>query len=334
MKLVGSLRLLIAVAATFLCATAAFSGSCPLTRVRDRTFPISPGVYINYRVAGQGGGVIIAFHGFGSALDTWNEIEPELAARYRIFMPDLPGFGLSAKPKAFGYTLREQANALAAFVKFVQQQTGAPGITLVGHSYGGSISLAVCRLLKERHEPFIDKLILVDALGFPREVHFPLYISILRVPLVNRLVLNILPAKRLSRIVLKHTFFNQKLVTPQRACRYGQFMDLPGAHRALIRTARQLGNAEAIAEFTQRLGEIDAPTLILWGSHDRLIPPSQAGLLEKAIPHSEQAPLLEAGHVPHEELPAPTAALLESFLGRPAGSRLDLRRSAGISMEE
>jgi pimeloyl-ACP methyl ester carboxylesterase len=306
-------RFLVAVALVLPCATNPTLAKCPLRRARESTFPLSGGSYINYREAGQGDRVVVALHGFGASLDTWNEIAPDLTSHYRVFMPDLPGFGLSAKPNEFSYSISEQANHIADFVRFVHNETKAQ-VTLIGHSYGGSISLAACLVLKEKHESLIDRLILVDALGFPETVHFPIYINILRVPVLDHLVLNLLPARRRARIVLKDVIFDPALVTPERICRYAQFLDLPGEHRALIQTAHQLGNGRKTAAFTGRIGQIDIPTLIVWGSHDRLIPPAQAGLLHAAIAQSERAAFLETGHLPHEELPHDTAALIWKFL--------------------
>jgi pimeloyl-ACP methyl ester carboxylesterase len=295
-----------------LLSSGAVGSPCPARRP-EATFPLPTGAYLNYKEAGQGDRVLVALHGFGASLDTWNDIEPLWTRNYHVFMVDLLGFGLSAKPKHFGYTLTEQAESVAAFLEFVNRQTGRT-ITVIGHSYGGSIAMAAWLTLKDRHRTVIDAIVLIDALGFPEAVHFPLYISILRVPVVNRLVLTVIPQRCQARIVLDRVFYRRALVTPARVCMYAQFLGLPGSHRALIRTAGQLGSPKNFEQFRRRITEIDVPTLVIWGAHDQLIPPSQAGLLQHAIKTAHQPPMLEAGHVPHEELPKSTASLIEAFL--------------------
>jgi pimeloyl-ACP methyl ester carboxylesterase len=203
---------------------------------------------------------------------------------------------------------------VAAFLEFVQRDSGGRPVTLIGHSFGGSVAVAAYRILRERHVASIHRLVLIDALGFPKQIHFPLYINILRAPMANRLVLDLLPAKFRARYVLNRIFFNRTLVTQGRVCRYAQFYDLPGSHRALIGTAKQLGNDSEIAWLAQAVMDVDVPTLIVWGSHDSLIPGNpQAALFRKAIPKSQGPEFLETGHVPQEEMPNRAATLIEDF---------------------
>jgi pimeloyl-ACP methyl ester carboxylesterase len=305
----------------------ALAAACPdPPRTRDRTFPTpaqtsspSPRIYLNYSVVGTGAEVLVALHGFGASLDTWHDIAPLLETRYQLYLLDMVGFGLSARPAGFHYTLREQADVVASFLEFVQRESGGRPITLVGHSFGGSVAIAAFRILKERHVkdptmPLVHNLILIDALGFPKQVHLPLYIKILRVPVANRLALS-LPATFIVRYVLTHVFapMDRPLVTPERVCRYAE--TLPRSHRAMIDTVKDVGNKGDIAWLTEAIKEIDVPTLIIWGKYDPLIPANpQASHFNSDIHGSLLSPFLAAGHVPHEELPSETAALIQNFL--------------------
>ena len=89
-------------------------------RVRENTFALPQGVYINYRLTGTGDSIIVALHGFGSSLNTWDGIEPFLSAGHRFYAIDLPGFGLSAHARHFDYTLKEQSEAVAAFLQLAK----------------------------------------------------------------------------------------------------------------------------------------------------------------------------------------------------------------------
>ena len=172
--------------------------------------------------------------------------------------------------------------------------------------------MGVLGLLKGRNA--VDRLVLIDALGFPNKVHFPLYINILRVWGVNYLLLNLTSSSFQTRLVLKHLFYRRDLVTKNRVHRYAQYLGIRGSHRALIKTAHQLGNKPAAAWLRAQISSIDVPTLIIWGSHDTLIPQAQATLLHQAIPDSVPIGLIDSGHIPQEELPLDTADLVEPFL--------------------
>jgi pimeloyl-ACP methyl ester carboxylesterase len=113
-----------------------------------------------------------------------------LSSRHPFYALDLPGFGLSAHPRDFGYTLKEQAEAIAAFLQFVLERNPGSKITLMGHSFEGSIAIATAVLLLDNGTPLVDSLLLIDALGFPQSVHLPLYLNFLRMPVMNRLVLH------------------------------------------------------------------------------------------------------------------------------------------------
>src|ERR1022692_430608 len=114
--------------------------------------------------------------------------------------------------------------------------------------------------------------------------------------------------------MLQQGFYHPSAVTSERVCRYGQFWDLPGSHSALIRTVQQLKNENDLAEFVERQHEIDVPSLILFGAHDPLVPPTHAEKLRTVLRNSQIAPPVEAGHVPHEECPEVTANLIDDFL--------------------
>jgi pimeloyl-ACP methyl ester carboxylesterase len=271
-------------------------------------------------VVGSGERTILALHGFGASLDTWKEIEPFLAPHFRVIMPDLLGFGLSAHPRGFGYTAQEQTQALAALIEFVHSEFGGRSITLVGHSLGGALALAVYLEFQHRDRHLIDSLVLIDAVGFPQDIRFPLYLSFLRIPVLNRLVLNLFPGTFRSYVVIKHLFLRSEFVDIERVCRYAQFNDVPGGHDALIRTWRQLGNRKDVDAFTARIPGVAAPTLIIWGDRDELVPKAQAERLRSTISTSLPVAFLKAGHLPHEELPAATAELMREFLARMDGS--------------
>lgn len=288
--------------------------ACPAPRTRDLTFTVSPVLYINYKATGSGDDIIILLHGVGGSLDTWNDIEPFLSDRHRIYALDLPGFGLSAHPNGFGYTVREQAESISAFIQFIHNENPGSRITVMGHSFGGSIGLVTAVMLLDQKQPVVDSLVLIDSPGFPENVHLSLYLNFLRLPLVNRLILHVVPATVLARTALQGGMYRKDLISTERVCQYAQFINAPGGHDSLIKTIRQLRKPE-VAALSARIPEIQMPALILWGTHDSLLSPDQAELLHRALPGARPVVFLEAGHLLHEELPEATAKLVQDFLG-------------------
>jgi len=67
-------------------------------------------------------------------------------------------------------------------------------------------------------------------------------------------------------------------------------------------------------EFSEQIKEVRQPTLILWGGRDHLIPTSAAHRFQEDIPGSQLTIFDDLGHVPHEEDPARTVAVVQTFL--------------------
>ena len=126
---------------------------------------------------------------------------------------------------------------------------------------------------------------------------------------MSAIVLDVFPANWLVSTGLHRIYFDQRLVTRARVRRYSQYFHLPGFHRALVRTARQ-----KMAGLDSAIGAVGVPTLILWGTHDRLIPSLIAGRIHAAIALSQAPVMLDCGHVPQEELPRDTAREIAKFI--------------------
>ncbi len=114
------------------------------------------GKEIVYYEAGSDGSPVLLLHGGGvdSALISWNEIIPLLAERHRVIAPDLPGYGLSAKPKV-DYTQEYYLDFLGKFLDALHLERAS----LAGLSLGGGLSLGFTL----EHPQRVDKLILVDS---------------------------------------------------------------------------------------------------------------------------------------------------------------------------
>src|SRR5690349_7240703 len=98
--------------------------------------------------------MLVLVHGLSSSLRAWDLVVPILSAVYRIMRPDLLGFGES--PQAVhGYSIEEQAAALGRALSAHE----ASGATLVGHSMGGTVSVAAL----EQNAKFARSLVLINS---------------------------------------------------------------------------------------------------------------------------------------------------------------------------
>lgn len=276
------------------------------TQVR-RTFDYAPGVEINYEVRGLGHKPAVLLHGFGASLETWRTIQPYLEPNLLLYLVDLKGFGISSKPGDGAYSIGDQASIVESFL----QELELAEVCLIGHSLGGAVALSVCLKLAEVQDAGrVASLILIDAPATTQRL--PFFIRPLINPVLSPL-LSALPWRSPARYVLKRIFYDAGQVTEERVERYARFLDLPGSHRAMIASARQI--LPQYAHYPPaRLDALRTRTLILSGDHDRVVPQWQAGLLKEHIPDSKLVILPSCGHMPPEECPKETAREILNFM--------------------
>lgn len=234
---------------------------------------------VPYEVAGEGEPVVLV-HGLSGSTRWWDMTVPALAARYRVYLIDLPGFGSMGRMEG-GFVLSEAAGWLASWMEAV----GLESVHMVGHSMGGYISL----VLAARRPDLLDRLVLISPAGIPtgRSV-FGYLLPLLHAGL--HMVPGFLP------VLLRD------------ALRTGP-LTLLGAAREIL--------AEDVRE---HLRAIEAPTLLIWGRQDALVPPSGGDVMREEIPTSRLLVLEGTGHVPMFERAAETNAAILAFLGgQPVG---------------
>jgi pimeloyl-ACP methyl ester carboxylesterase len=112
-----------------------------------------------------------------------------------------------------------------------------------------------------------------------------------------------------SAMNLQQVYAQPSRLTPDVIDRYWELTLRPGNRQAFL-DRTNLVEPDA----TSRLGEIHAPTLVMWGDHDLWIPVPMASVFSKAIPGARLAMIPDAGHVPMEERPAETAAIAKAFV--------------------
>ena len=248
------------------------------------------GQNIRYYEAGQGP-VVILLHGLGAVKEVWMPSVAALAPKYHVYAIDQIGFGHSDKP-LLDYKI-------ATFVDFLQGFMLAQGIgkaTLVGNSLGGWIALD----FTAQHPAMVDKLVLVDSAGLPW---------------MNPSATVDLNASSLAatRTLLESLFYDKKMVTDGFVRQV--FTDRMRNNDSY--TIQRTMAGFATPQFDDmKLGSIHAPTLVVWGRQDELIPLASGEKLHDGISGAKLVVFEQCGHVPQIEKPAEFNQALLDFLGK------------------
>jgi pimeloyl-ACP methyl ester carboxylesterase len=252
---------------------------------------------------------IVLLHGTSSSLHTWDGWVDILKSDRRVVRVDLPGFGLTGPTADGDYRIERYVEFVTALLDVL----GIEQCVLAGNSFGGWVSWETALA----HPGRIQALVLVDSAGYPLESQsVPIGFRIARLPGLNRLMQVTLP-RGVIESSLRNTYGDPSRVTPELVDRYYELTLREGNRAAL---ARRFADGRH-APRAERIRGIRAPTLILWGGRDRLIPPGYAGQFQRDIAGSRLVTFPELGHVPHEEDPLATVAAVLEFLGvTPAGS--------------
>jgi pimeloyl-ACP methyl ester carboxylesterase len=269
-------------------------------------------VKLHYEIYGSGDPVLF-IHGFGANLYTWRYLIEPLSKKYQLILVNLKGCGVSPKPQDREYSAQHHADLIYQLILDLDLKN----LTLVGNSFGGALALLLAMRLGDDEPQRLRALFLI-APGAYKE-YVPFFLTLLRVPLLG-LAVHLFPAKLVTKLVLLGAYYDRKKITKDQVASYARPLNDPGARRALLETAKQLVPAN-IDEFTSRIKTISVPTFILFGDHDRVVNPIVGDKLHAEIPHSQLKKLDQCGHIPQEEKPEETIALLLEFLesvNRPA----------------
>jgi len=242
---------------------------------------------------------VLLLHGFGASLHTWDEWVATLKNSYRVVRIDLPGAGLTGPDPTGDY--RDERTL--AILNQLLESLGISKTSIVGNSVGGRIAWRFAAQFPTR----VEKLVLVSPDGFASPGFE--YGKAPQVSGVFRLVRYALP-KSLLRMNLAPAYANPEALNAERITRYHSLLLLPGQRDAMLDRMAQT----ILTDPVPQLQKITAPTLLLWGEQDALIPIVNAQDYLRALPTAKLVTLTGVGHVPQEEAPAMSLAPLLAFL--------------------
>jgi pimeloyl-ACP methyl ester carboxylesterase len=245
---------------------------------------------------------IILIHGFGASLQTWDSWAVELARSHRVIRLDLPGSGLSPPDPANDYTDSRSMAVLMALM----DRLGLARPSIAGHSIGGRIAWTFAALHPER----VDRLILIAPDGFASPGFE--YGKAPEVPAVLGVMRYVLP-KAVLLSSLKPAYADPAMLTAELVDRYDDLLRAPGARQAMLDRMRQT----VLVDPRPLLAAIKAPTLLLWGERDAMIPVANSQDYLKAMPNARLVSFPPSGHLPQEEASARSAAAVAQFLAQP-----------------
>lgn len=256
------------------------------------------GMKIHYRDEGAGTPIVL-IHGTGASLHTWNDWTKDLVKDYRVIRLDLPAFGLTGQDPQKRYSSKDYVDLLDAFLIELKVDQ----FHLAGNSLGGLISW----LYASYHPGKVDKLILLDPSGFPFK-NTPMVIKMAKTPVLNNFIRYVTPRSFIEKNI-QEVYYDPTLIKASTLDRYYDLTLYEGNRDAFI--DRTFIERE---DYRDRLSLIKAPTLIIWGENDAWIPVSDAPKFKAAIENAQVVIMPETGHVPMEEKPKESLAIVADFL--------------------
>ncbi len=255
------------------------------------------------------GPVVLFIHGILGSQRQWEHLIDRMDDDHRVLLPDLFGHGESAKP--FGdYSL----SAHAAAMRDLLDRLGIERVTFVGHSLGGGIAMQFFYLFPER----VERLVLVSSGGLGREVSMLLRSATL--PGAAQVLSVVASAPVLSRVEALGRGASKVGWRPgadvSAVWRGFSSLGEGESRRAFLATTRAVIDigGQSISAHDHLQGALPIPTLIVWGSNDRMIPASHALSLEKHLPDCRVEMFEGAGHFPHLDDPDRFARVLREFI--------------------
>ena len=283
--------------------------SCRLNWARDgRDWPHhafsqfinADGLRWHVQVMGKGPGVLL-IHGTGASTHSFRALASLLEADFTVVMPDLPGHGFTAAPAlASGYSLPKVARGIAALLDGLQVRP----VVVVGHSAGAAVAIRMC--LDGSISPAAVISLNGALLPFPGTANdfFGQAARLLASSRLTATVFSLLVGSRPSVERLINATGSR--IDAEGIRLYGRLTADPGhVHGALGLMANW-----DLRPLARELSHLSTRLVLVTGSRDGMVPPSEAARARALLPTAELLPLRGLGHLAHEERPDEVAAIV------------------------
>ena len=263
-----------------------------VTGVESRSVTVA-GHRMHYVAEGPANGpVVVLVHGLGGRAEDWLDLAPYLTrAGFRVYMPDLFGFGRSERPADFSYSVRDQSSAVVGFMDAL----GLKQVDLGGWSMGGWI----VQIVADTHPERVSRLVLIDSAGIYWRPDWDTNLFVPQTP------------AELDQL--------EALLTPHPAMIPGfvaRNIILVSDRRAWI-VHRALDTMMTGQDTTDKLlPDLKMPVLILWGKEDHITPLSLGQRMHVLVPQSELDVFDGCGHLAPEQCTREMGPKLAEFVKR------------------
>lgn len=253
----------------------------------EKTLTINK-MQLSYKLAGNGKSPVILLHGWGCDKHIWGKVFDTLSENFTTYALDFPGFGSSSEPpNAWG--AYEYANLTKQFL----QQLNIKNAILIGHSFGGRVSI----ILGSDQELFLKKIILVGSAGVKPSRGLNYYTKVYSYKALKQL-LKLVPNKKWQANILTQWRGKVGSNDYQKAS--------PIMRQTLVRVVNE--------DLQDKMPHIRVPCLLIWGKNDTATPVSDAKIMEQKIPDAGLVVLDNCGHYCFLEQQYQFNLIVDSFL--------------------
>ncbi len=255
--------------------------------------------------------IALLIHGWSSSSYALDPLLGALTQRFTCVAVDLPGYGKSP-PLPERTTIPAYAELLATLLEEISDGP----VVLIGHSMGGMISLTMAL----RHPALIERMVLLNP-TISGILSTMINLSISPITLMERFGLGSLIVSAFERLFVGLTdrlmrpvsFAERTIISEQDYARLRADARRPGQGRVRAECFRAMREND----LRGKIGEIEIPSLVIWGAEDNTVPLRDAGAVDDEWPLADLRIIPKAGHWPHFETPATTRRQVASFLGLP-----------------
>lgn len=269
------------------------------------TLDAAPGnARLRYLRAGAGPPLLLV-HGLMGYSFSWRFTIPVLAQHSTVYAIDMLGTGFSDRPPDLDCSFKASGERLLLFM----DKAGLASCDLMGTSHGGAVAMTAAALAPNR----IRRLILVDPVN-PWSAHGKRLTAFLSSPLIAPLFVNLAPRVRImDEFYLRRMFGDPRRIPPGSLEGYRKPMRIPGSFEYGLAVARTWnGDLRELELVLPRIAHL--PTLLIWGSLDRLVDPASAAQLKQVFRNCRLVMFEGAGHLPYEEVPEEFNRAVAEFL--------------------
>jgi pimeloyl-ACP methyl ester carboxylesterase len=239
--------------------------------------------------AGEGTPFIYLHSTLGES-SMWFPFYQAWARQFRVLVPTHPGFGQSG-----GFDEIDSIEDMAFHYVELFDALGLDEVILGGVSLGGWIAAEFALRWPER----VKRLWIADAPGFwVEEQPLPDLFRIMQDPAAVRRLLFHDPESYMAKLVIQDSPDEQRMLS---------------AYQNMTVLARLMWERPYNPKLGQRLHRVQCPVLLVWGDHDRLVPPAYGEAYRRCLPQAELKPIPACGHLPMFECEAEFVETIAAF---------------------